>query len=175
MMKDKFIEVLFQSDAWATRLVLEACRQLSQNQFEHQLGLGHGSVEQTAAHMVQALFYFAARLNRQPPNRAADWPERALSPDEMLAVFEEANTAFQQALARTVEQHALDEILNWTDTDVGPVDPSNQVSYAVAVAQMIDHSIHHRTQIVDMLRLLGVQPEIEGHPFEWDEAVRGVK
>ena len=175
MMKDTFIEVLFESDAWATRLALKSCCELSQVQFKQQLGLGHGSIEQTATHLVQALFYFTARLNRQRPNRAADWPRRALTPEEMLAVFEAANDAFQQALARTVEVHDMDDVLNWTDTDEGPVDPSNQVAYAVALAQMIDHSLHHRAQISDMLRLVGMQPKIEGHPFEWDEYVRGAE
>ena len=71
-----------------------------------------------------------------------------------------------------VARHKLDDVLNWTETDEGEIAPNDQVTYAVALAQIVDHGIHHRTQAMEMLRLLGVERPMDWHPFDWDEAVR---
>jgi uncharacterized damage-inducible protein DinB len=112
---------------------------------------------------------------RQPFLRPAADEARRRTPAELLARFEAANLAFQAALAGAIERHAMTELINWSDSDEGEIDPRNQAPYAVAIAQMIDHSIHHRAQITDMLRLLGVEMAMEWHPFEWDEEARGLQ
>jgi uncharacterized damage-inducible protein DinB len=171
-MTDLLVDVLFRYDLWATRRVLETCGRLSQAQFEQNLGLGHGSLERTLSHLVGAMAFFADRLNQTSPRPRPDRDGRSRTPAELLELFQAAGRDLREAVARCLAAHAMEDRLNWTDDDSGQVDPAEQVSYAVALAQMIDHGIHHRAQAVDMLRLLGVDDAMEWHPFEWDEAER---
>jgi uncharacterized damage-inducible protein DinB len=171
-MKDLMLETLFACESWATRQVLEECSTLTQAQFEQPLGLGHGNLERTLAHLVGALTFFVDRLYRQMPRPRPDRDGTTHTPAQLLALFDVADSELRAAVTKTLEAHALTDLLNWTNTDEGEIDPLDQVTYAVALAQMIDHSNHHRTQALDMLRLLGVEKRMEWHPFEWEEAMR---
>lgn len=171
-MKDVMTETLFAYESWATRQLLEACSALSRAQFEQPLGLGHGNLERTLAHLVGALTFFADRLHRRVPRPRIDRDGTTHTPAGLLAHFDVAEGELRQAVAQTLATHAVTDLLNWTHTDEGEIDPLDRVPYAVALAQMLDHSNHHRTQALDMLRLLGVQAPMEWHPFEWDEAMR---
>jgi uncharacterized damage-inducible protein DinB len=166
------VNVLFQYESWATRHLLEECCALPQAQFEKPLGLGHGNLERTLAHLVGALTFFADRLNRHRPRPRADRDGAIHTPAELLAFFDMADRELREAVSKTLDAHAPTDLLNWTNTDEGEIDPLDRVTYAVAFAQMLDHSNHHRTQAIDMLRLLGIEKPMEWHPFEWDEVMR---
>jgi uncharacterized damage-inducible protein DinB len=157
-------------DRWATRVIIETCLNLSQEEFERPLGIGPGSVERTVNHLVSALFFFVDRLERRVPRPRLEKDGRTKTAGELLALFEQADREFGEAVRRTNRTHAMADILNWTNSDEGPIDPEDQVTYAVALAQMIDHGIQHRTQVADMLELLGKGLPAALSPFAWDEA-----
>ena len=110
--------------------------------------------------------FFTDRLNRIKPRPRPDSEERTFPPAELLGRFDFIKDKFYQAIERCTESHVLSGSLNWTNDDSGPMDPDNQTTYAVALAQMLDHAIHHRTLAMDMLSLLGVEEPMEWHPFE---------
>ena len=174
-MQDPFLDTLFQCESWATRNVLQECCALTQAQFEQPLGLGHGNLERTLAHLVGVLTFFADRLNRQMLRPRPDRDGTRHTPAELLALFDLADAELREAVSRILRTHALTDLLNWTNTDEGEIDPLDKVTYDVSFAHMIDHSNHHRTQDIDMLRLLGVEKPMEWHPFEWDETARSNK
>lgn len=174
-MNDSLLDTLFAYESWATRHLLEECGALTQAQFEQPLGLGHGTLERTLAHLVGAMTFFADRLNRQWPRPRADRDGVTHTPADLLALFDTADREMREAVTTMLDAHALTDLLNWTNTDEGEIDPLDRVTYAVALAQMLDHSNHHRTQALDMLRLLGNAKPLEWHPFEWDEARRALK
>ena len=169
-MADLLTEVLLAYDAWANRQLLAVCRAVSQEQFDAELNIGPGSLSATVTHLISAMFFFADRLNRQAPRPRWNQDVRQ-TPDMLAPILEQANRELQLAVANALKTHNLTDMLNWTDTDLEPVDPLDQVTYAVALAQIVDHGIHHRTQAMAMLQLLGVD-ETNWHPFEWDEASR---
>ena len=171
-MNNPLIDVLFTYDSWATRRLLEECRTLTQEQLEQPLGLGHGNLESTLTYLIGSMIFFANRLNRESPQTRPDRDGIPRTPEELLNLFDTANSELRKSIAKTVESHSLTDILNWTDDDMGNIDPSDQIPYAVALAQMIDHNIHHRTQITDMFRLLGIDKPMDWHPFEWEETTR---
>jgi uncharacterized damage-inducible protein DinB len=146
---------------------------LTQDQLEQPLGLGHGNIERTLVHLIGSMSFFADRLNRKPPRTRPDHDDIFETPEELLSLFDIANRELCEAIANTVDSHSLTDILNWTDEDVGDIDPLDKITYAVALAQMIDHNIHHRTQVTDMLGLLGIDKPTDWHPFEWEETTRG--
>jgi len=170
VMNHPFLDTLFAYDRWATRTILEACVELTQEEFEQPLHIGLGSLERTLTHLVSTQFFFADRLDRHVPRPRLEKDGRTKTAAELLELFTQADREFNAAISRTIETHALTDILNWTATDDGPIDPENQVPYALALAQMIDHGIQHRTQAADMLELLGKGLPLALSPFEWDEA-----
>ena len=54
-MNQPFLETLFAYDRWATRVIIEACVELSQVEFVRPLGIGPGSLERTINHLVGAI------------------------------------------------------------------------------------------------------------------------
>ena len=172
MIQDPLAKVLFDVDFWSTRQLLAACQALAPEQFERPMPIGPGSLERTLTHMVSAMFFFADRLSRRPARPRLERDGVAHSAADLTDRFERAAEELAQAVAIALEQHPLYDTLNWTDTDEGEIAPDDQATYAVVLAQIIDHSIHHRTEAMDMLRLLGVAVPMDWHPFDWDEAVR---
>jgi uncharacterized damage-inducible protein DinB len=160
-------ETLFAYDRWATRILIETCADLSQEEFVRPLGIGPGSVERTINHLVGAMFFFADRLMRCAPRPRLEKDGRTKTAVELLALFDQADRDFGEAVARTIEAHAVTDLFNWTDTDEGPIDPEDQIPYALALAQMIDHGIQHRTQVADMLEMLGKGLPMALSPFVW--------
>ena len=170
-MTDVFVKTLFDYDAWGTRRLLELCRTLPPEEFTRALPISRGSLEQLCRHLVGTMFFFADRLNRQPHMPRYVTPE-PLEPALLLAELDVAVDTLTAARERALAAHALTDLLNWTDSDEGEIAPDDQVTYAVALAHMIDHGIHHRTQAMDMLQLLGRTDDTAWHPFEWDELLR---
>ncbi len=168
-MNHPFLETLFAYDRWATRTILETCADLSQEEFERPLGIGPGSLERTLNHLIGAMFFFADRLNRHAPRPRLEKDGRTKTAAELLELFEQADREFGEAVTHTIEMHTMTDLLNWTDTDEGEIDPEDRIPYALALAQMIDHGIQHRTQAADMLELLGKGLPQELSPFVWDE------
>jgi uncharacterized damage-inducible protein DinB len=167
-----FLETLFAYDRWATRALIEGGAELSQEEFERPLGIGPGSVERTINHLVGALFFFADRLNRHVPRPRLEEDGRTKTAAELLTLFDQADREFGEAVTRASASHTMTDRLNWTDTDEGPIDPDDQIPYALAFAQMIDHGIQHRTQVADMLEVLGKGLPMAISPFVWDNTVR---
>ena len=172
MIQDPLAKVLFDVDFWSTRQLLAACLALSPEQYARAMPIGPGSLERTLTHMISAMFFFTDRLNRQPARPRLERDGEAHSATDLSDRFERAAEELAQAVAIAIEQHPLYDTLNWTDSDEGEIAPDDQVSYAVALAQIIDHGIHHRTEAMDMLRLLGIAVPMDWHPFDWDEALR---
>ena len=68
-------------------------------------------------------------------------------------------------VARRVRDHdAWDE--TWTDT---LDDPPREKPFGTAIAHVITHSMHHRAQVIAMLRRLGVEGVPEGDVFSWEK------
>jgi uncharacterized damage-inducible protein DinB len=170
-MPHTLIEVLLAYDAWANRQLLTACHAVAQEQFDAALEIGPGSLSATVSHLIGSMFFFADRLSRRAPRPR--WNQDARQTlDTLTPMLEQAIQELQTAVADALRTHALTDILNWTDTDMEPANPLDQITYAVALVQIIDHGIHHRTQAMTMLRQLGVEAATDWHPFEWDETTR---
>jgi uncharacterized damage-inducible protein DinB len=169
------LETLFAYDRWATRALIEVCAELSQEEFERQVGIGPGSLERTLNHLVGATFFFANRLTRCAPRPRLEKDGHKKTAAELLTLFEQADREFGEAVTHTLDSHAMTDLLNWTDTDEGPIDPEDQIPYALALAQMIDHGIQHRTQVADMLELLGKGLPMALSPFVWDHTLRAAQ
>lgn len=173
-MSQPFIDLLLTFDTWANQRLLEACCTLPQEKFDQQLPMGQGSLTREISHLVSAHFFFADRLNRAVPHRRYDTklPNRPAA--DFVPLLEQGSRELQQAISRALSEHGLTEAINWTNTDTEEVAPLDRITYGVALAQIINHSIHHRTQAALMLRQLGYEGTTDWHPFDWDEVLRKI-
>jgi uncharacterized damage-inducible protein DinB len=174
-METPLLDVLLAYDAWATRRLLVECCALSPEQFAQELGVGPGSLERTAAHLVGAALFFAARFSRRPPGLRPDRDGRSHTAAELLAQFDVAAPRLDVAVRDAVSRHAMTDVLQWTGTDVPDPSPDDLTTYGTALAQIVDHGAVHRTEAIVMLRRLGVTVPLEWHPFEWEEAARLIR
>ena len=61
----------------------------------------------------------------------------------------------------------------WDDVWIDHLDdPPRQKRFGTAIAHVIMHSMHHRAQVLYMLRLTGVKNLPEGDVFSWEAAQR---
>jgi uncharacterized damage-inducible protein DinB len=158
-------------DRWSTSRLLELCTALPPEVYTRQLPIGPGSLEQLCRHIVNATFLFADRFNRQPhiPHYPGADP---ISAAQLLADFDQAAAALEAAVAQVYATHALTDLISWTDVDADNLPDHARFTYAKALAHMLDHGNHHRTQAMDMLQLLGRPADTNWHPLDWDLSVR---
>jgi uncharacterized damage-inducible protein DinB len=81
----------------------------------------------------------------------------------MIARAEAAHARLQKVARRVADEEAWDE--TWVDyLD----DPPREKSFGTSIAHVITHSMHHRAQVLYLLRLAGVNPLPEGDVFSWE-------
>lgn len=171
-MDTTLIDIQLSFDAWATHQLLVECCALSPEQFAQEFGIGLGSLEHTATHLVGAAMFFADRFARRPARPRPDRDGRAYTAQELVALFDASAPELRAAVHAALSRHAMTDPLQWTDTDVQDPDPGDLTTYGVALAQVFYHGVVHRTEAIVMLRRLGVTRDLEWHPFEWEEATR---
>ena len=84
----------------------------------------------------------------------------------MLSRLTVAESRLKKLAQRAELRHAWDEL--WTDT---LDNPPRKKSFGTAIAHVITHSMHHRAQVLYMLRRSGVESLPEGDVFSWEAAV----
>ena len=166
-MTELLMQTQLEFDRWGTRRLLELCAALPPEDYTRTLPIGPRSLAQLCSHLVNGTFLFADRFNRQPhvPHYRDD---QAIAPAQLLADFEQASAALAAAVARVYATHALTDFIYWTDTDADDLPEQARFTYAKALAHMLDHGNHHRTQAMDMFQLLGRTEDTNWHPLNWD-------
>ena len=133
--------------AWASRKLVEAVRSLPDTDFEKSVGISHGSLLGTLAHVLWADWLWFTRVvepleqpakTREALERA--WPELQ---DKWIAWAERANDA---ELNRVVEYRSI------LDGQMART-PAWQI-----VMHVVNHATLHRGQVMGMLRQMGIPP-----------------
>jgi len=156
------LDRLLGHDAWTTKQLLDLCAILSDEQLDREFDIGHRSIRRTLDHIIHNMEVWSALMAGQNFQRATD---RTISGMRHRLATAEARLA---AVARKVaEADAWDEL--WRD----PLDdPPRDKRFGTAVAHVITHSMHHRAQMLYLLRMSGVEALPEGDVFSWEAAVR---
>jgi uncharacterized damage-inducible protein DinB len=164
------LDRLLGHDAWTTRELLLRCQNLSDAQLDHEIDLGHKTLRATLLHLIWNMEAWtdglAGRPLRDKPN---DRPE-ARSVPGMIARLDAAGEDLARVARGVAARNAWDE--RWKAVD----DPAgHELSYGGAIAHVITHSMHHRAQIIAMLRRLGVHDLPEGDVLSWEEQLPGAR
>lgn len=152
-------------DAWATRLLIEACRALSPEQFHRRFEMGPGCLHDTLTHMASATRRWTDRLASRPlraalltipgrPDPTADMTRR--SADELLALHSAAASDLLAVVKGVRAGIGLASTLtmDWRGND-GRTKRYTFTRGCVLV-HVCSHAMHHRAQCLNMLRHLDV-------------------
>jgi uncharacterized damage-inducible protein DinB len=143
---------LYDYNSWANHRALEACAQLSEEQFTRDLSSSFRSVRDTLVHIFLVEWLWLERWHGRSPNKyppATDFPN-----------LESVRHRWAE-----VERNLLDYVTSLTKEDLDRVIPHTTtagVPQAAPLWQMLqhlaNHGTYHRGQVATMLRQLDAKP-----------------
>ncbi|MDP1796678.1 MAG: DinB family protein [Planctomycetaceae bacterium] len=155
------LDRLLGHDCWTTNLLLEMCGSFTDTQLDQNFDIGPGTLRTTFDHIIWNMEAWSAAMDgsaaipRPTDKSIAGLQQRLATAAERL----------RRIARRVAENNAWDEL--WTDR----LDqPPNQKSFGTSIAHVITHSMHHRAQILNMLKCSGVTSLPEGDVFSWENA-----
>ncbi|HTQ39341.1 MAG TPA: DinB family protein [Pirellulales bacterium] len=161
------LDRLLGHDSWTTRQLLVRCRELTDEQLDTQFDIAHRSVRATLLHMIRNMEVWTDLIAEQPirPNQN-NLPE-GRSVDGLLRRLDIVSADLAAVSTRLQRENKLDEcFVDHLD------DPPRKKPYGGAIVHVITHSMHHRAQLLYLLRLLGLQNLPEGDALGWEMQLR---
>ncbi len=156
------LDRLLHHDAWTTRQLLDICSSLADGQLDREFDIGHRTLRATLHHVISNMEIWSALMAEQECPRPTD-----RTVPGMVRRLESVAAQLESIARRVADTNGWDEL--WTDHLDSP---PRQKSYGAAIAHILTHSMHHRAQILYMLRLTGVKPLPEGDVFSWENAAK---
>ena len=157
------LDRLLGHDAWTTRQLLRRCRDLTDEQLDREFDIGHRTVRATFLHILRNMEGWAHLMTGLPVRAKG-------------VQFEEGNvTAMTDRLDRAAANlarvaRAVAERNGWDERFLDTVDePPTEHSYGGGIAHVITHSMHHRAQLLYLLRKLGLEGLPEGDVLSWEQ------
>jgi uncharacterized damage-inducible protein DinB len=136
---------------------------LSDEQLDHEFDIGHRTIRATLDHIIRNVEVWSSLM-------AGDVFDRR--PDRTVVGMTERLAAAAARLRKTARQVADRDA--WDETWRDHLDdPPREKSYGAGIAHVITHSMHHRAQVLYMLRLSGVSPLPEGDVFSCENQLAG--
>lgn len=143
---------------WANRQVLDACRQLSEDQLSATIPGAFGTIRDTLQHIIRAEAGYLRLLIGERPEPTFDWEDK---PDLV------ALTAYAAQVGEGLE-HAANRV------DLSQVihqerqGEKRQYQALALFIQIINHGIEHRTNITTMLNQAQHEvPHVSGWGYLW--------
>jgi uncharacterized damage-inducible protein DinB len=153
------LDRLIGHDAWTTKLLLEICAPLSDAQLDREFDIGFRTLRATLDHIIHNTEVWSALIASQPVIRNSD-----KTIPGMKSRLETATARFAEVAREISDSDLWDG--EWLDV---LDDPPRKKTYGATVAHMITHSMHHRAQVLYLLRLTGVANLPEGDVFSWED------
>lgn len=156
------LDRLLAHDAWTTRQLLLLAQPLTEAQWTQPFDIGHVTLRATVEHMIYNVETWTALMNGvQSPEEQPTFA--GLSTADLL-IRHDASIAACSALAQRIRAMDSWDVL-WVDI---LDDPPAEKTYGGAIAHVITHNMHHRSEVMHMLHRLGVEDVIEGDVLSWE-------
>ncbi|GJM27036.1 MAG: hypothetical protein DHS20C16_34510 [Phycisphaerae bacterium] len=153
------LDRLLQHDAWTTQVLLQLAQDLSDEQLDREFDLGHRTLRATFHHLIYNMEAWSALMDGRDVVRSEN---RTVA--GMLKRLEAAAAVLADVARRVADRRGWDE--TWTDhLD----DPPSVRTFGGSIAHVMTHSMHHRAQILYMLRMLGIGDLPEGDVLSWED------
>jgi uncharacterized damage-inducible protein DinB len=158
------LDRLLGHDAWTTRQLLVRCQELTDEQLDREFDIGYRTVRATFLHIISNVEMWSDLMTGQPA-AANHGPRPEGRSIAELTVRLDLAAADLARVARSVAQRGVwdERWVDWLDS------PPAEKTYGAGIAHVITHSMHHRTQLLYMLRQLGLRGLPEGDVFSWEQ------
>jgi uncharacterized damage-inducible protein DinB len=156
------LDRLLDHDAWTTRQLLLRCRELDAARLHQPFDVGHETIYETLLHMIGNVRTWTDLMNGDA-RPGAQSPHDGLSVDELIARHDAAMNDFATLARRTRAEGRFDD--TWLDT---LDEPPTRKTYGGAIAHVITHNMHHRSELLHILQRLGVPILLEGDVLSWE-------
>lgn len=156
------LDRLLGHDTWTTRQLLDTCDRLDDEQIDTEFDIGHRTIRATFQHIIYNMEIWSLLMAGEP---ISENENNSIS--ELLKRLDKASSRLARVSQQVAKSNAWDDL--WTDY----LDkPPTKKSFGSGIAHIITHSMHHRAQILNMLRRLGMNPVPEGDIFSWENRLR---
>lgn len=156
------LDRLLGHDAWTTRRLLTLAHPLGDSDLDRAFDVGPGTLRLTFEHVVRNMEVWTDLMNGASPREAG-----ASNVEALIIRLDAAATDLARVARSVANRDGWDE--TWTETlEEPPVDRS----YGGTIAHLVTHSMHHRAQLLYMLRRLGVKDVPEGDALSWENEAR---
>jgi len=159
------LDRLLGHDAWTTRQLLLRSQDLSDEQLDRRFPIGHGSLRDTFVHIIWNMEVWTDLICQRP---IRPHPGRQAPAITRLIERHDAAAAEFAAVARRLQAEGrLDDLF----ADTGDEPPAMK-TFGGAIVHLATHSMHHRAQVLNIMRHLGMTDLIEGDALGWERAHR---
>lgn len=155
--------ILLAHDHWATRNVIDACRDMSHVQFHTRFEMGMGTLHDTLLHMLSAMRGWGDLLAGREMREGLD-PSEQRSCEDLLLLLD----GLGAELTESANAHPLDETVTGEYRGT-----SYTFTRGAVITHITTHGMHHRAQCVNMLRQMGIDPLPAVSVLEWMMEVDG--
>jgi uncharacterized damage-inducible protein DinB len=153
------LPILLAHDRWATQQILDACRNLTAEQFHRRFDIGPGSLHDTLTHMIGAMRTWTDTLAQREPGPRLETDGQRRTPEQLRVLFDEA----WQAFSAEPRRRPLEEMVTRHLRDGS----TRHFTRGAVVTHVATHGMHHRAQCLNMLRQLGLSPLPPSSVTEW--------
>ncbi len=165
------LQRLLGHNAWATRVLLERCRDLTPAQLARKFDIGPGSVHDTLVHVIGAMRRWADRIAGREVRPRLEEGGRRFAPGELLELLDEASSDFAAVAERVAADERLDETM---EVRLPDREAPLVLTRGTAIVHAMTHGVHHRAQVLNMLRRLQVGDLPDVDAIEWELAEAGL-
>ncbi|MEM1445614.1 MAG: DinB family protein [Planctomycetota bacterium] len=160
------LDRLIGHDAAATRCLLELALPLSDADLDRAFPVGLGTLRRTFVHVVENAETWTDLMDGVDPR------VRPVATDEsigaLLRRFDVVSVRFARLARSIVDAGRLD------DCFVDVLDsPAKDKSFGAGILHIATHGMHHRAQLLFMMRRLGLPHVPEGDALSWEKSAVG--
>jgi uncharacterized damage-inducible protein DinB len=152
------LDRLLGHDSWTTRKLLLLCQRLTDEQLDREFDIAHRTVRATLEHIIGNVEAWSDLMAGRPIR-----VDKGRSVSELIDRFDRAANDLAEISKSVAKRDGWDE--SWTD----PVEsPPVARTFGGSIAHVITHSMHHRAQLLYMMRRLEVEGLPEGDVLSWE-------
>ncbi|MCC6361079.1 MAG: DinB family protein [Phycisphaerales bacterium] len=144
------VEMLVRYNSWTTGVLIDEAAKLAPEEYHQQFDIGLGSVHDTLRHIVGAMLRWADRISGRPLRDSIESGE-PLPPARLRELLAQADAELREAAA-------VADSRGWDSEIEFPREggPPYHFTRLAAMLHVLTHGTHHRAQVLNMRRQLGL-------------------
>jgi uncharacterized damage-inducible protein DinB len=148
-MPSEHLQRIFRHNRWANKLIMEACRNLTDDQLHFSVPGTYGELGATLAHLATGEAGYVWRFDQDPDRFQWDDDDPVPPVATLATVLEQTGARFVELAATTPDDLVVSYLIE-----------GEERSWAawVILGQVVDHGREHRSHAATVLTQLGIEP-----------------